>query len=209
MNDFACRHESKLLARSGHFEITGFRCIEQNDRFKIPESTQNRILPIETLMKEIKHVFTEKFEIDYRDNSLWIALSGYNSKIKIPIYRPKSNILKIRSPAETCDKDLDGKRDFSKPMAFFRITEISWLTQGRKQMIFRWNTIVQVEGFRLRPGWKNWTVFIWKKWVATFKNFNSICAFWRFLNLRILERYVRADRFSKIFCIFLIPERLE
>ena len=35
--------------------------------------------------------------------------------------------------------------------------------QGTKRWIFRWNTLFQVNCFRLRPKWKNWDLCFWRE----------------------------------------------
>ena len=42
----------------------------------------------------------------------------------------------------------------------------------------------------------------------TSTTFKTICAFSRFLNVRILNRYFPADLFFKDYCVFFIRERL-
>ena len=71
---------------------------------------------------------------------------------------------------------------------------ISILTLGRKPKVFPWYTLVQVKSFPQRTGWKNWTVFFWRKVMCNFSEFQYYSLFSEFAPCENSE-VIRSSRF--------------
>ena len=64
----------KLKADFCIYGQSGLRCQEQNQRLSMQYSSKSLKLSMETLIKKIMSVFTEKYELEYPDKSDMIAL---------------------------------------------------------------------------------------------------------------------------------------
>ena len=59
----------------------------------------------------------------------------------------------------------------------WNVRTIKILTQGGKLLIFWWNRIFYVEGFRLRTIWTNWLLYAWRRGVWVLGKIKTDCAF--------------------------------
>ena len=98
---------------------------------------------------------------------------------------------------------------FQHSWQFFGKTGLSrFWHKGDNQRFFHERKIYKQKDFHIDLDERIDNIFQEKNWVETATNFNTICTFWRFFNVKFSERFLPADLFLKRFCNFLIPERL-
>ena len=136
-------------------------------------------LLILTLMKQIKPVVTRKQHFDIRYESFSDHLSG---NFGLSRFRCKNQnqwffnrILLYRSKASTCDFDWRSqtwscwkssiwtRRCINNDGIFQKFGLWGLLHLDTKSPIFQNSTLLQVKRFWLRPNWKKWALYSWRK----------------------------------------------